>query len=94
MIKVLWFLVVFKNKKPSDLHSLVVGKGGFEPPASCSRSMRAARLRHSPIKESLYTKDQIFSRPRKLKNQGKINPFNFQQEHLLLFQAFQQHHSH
>ena len=32
MIKVLWFFVVFKNKKPSDLHSLVVGKGGFEPP--------------------------------------------------------------
>ena len=33
MIKVLWFLVVFKNKKPSDLHGLLVGKGGFEPPA-------------------------------------------------------------
>jgi hypothetical protein len=32
MIKVLWFLVVFKNKKPSDLEELVVGKGGFEPP--------------------------------------------------------------
>ena len=69
MIKVLWFLVVFKNKKPSDLHSLMVGKGGFEPPASCSRSMRAARLRHSPIKKILYTKDDINSRPRKPKNQ-------------------------
>jgi hypothetical protein len=32
MIKPLWFFVVFKNKKPSDLHSLMVGKGGFEPP--------------------------------------------------------------
>ena len=32
MIKVLWFLVVFKNKKPSDSKSLLVGKGGFEPP--------------------------------------------------------------
>jgi hypothetical protein len=32
MIKVLWFLVVFKNKKPSDSKSLMVGKGGFEPP--------------------------------------------------------------
>lgn len=49
-IKSLWFSVVFENKKPSDLNSLVVGKGGFEPPASCSRSMRAARLRYSPIK--------------------------------------------
>ena len=56
MIKALWFLVVFKNKKPSDLHSLLVGKGGFEPPASCSRSMRAARLRHSPIKENIIYK--------------------------------------
>ena len=56
MIKVLWFLVVFKNKKPSDLHSLLVGKGGFEPPASCSRSMRAARLRHSPIKKNIIYK--------------------------------------
>ena len=67
MIKVLWFLVVFKNKKPSDLHSLLVGKGGFEPPASCSRSMRAARLRHSPIKKILYTKVEIYSRTRKNK---------------------------
>ena len=33
MIKVLWFLVVFKNKKPSDRKELLVGKGGFEPPA-------------------------------------------------------------
>ena len=32
MMKALWFLVVFKNKKPSDLNNLVVGKGGFEPP--------------------------------------------------------------
>jgi hypothetical protein len=32
MIKVLWFLVVFKNKKPSDSKSLMVGKGGFDPP--------------------------------------------------------------
>jgi len=32
MIKVLWFLVVFKNKKPSDYKYLMVGKGGFEPP--------------------------------------------------------------
>jgi len=32
MIKVLWNSVVFKNKKPSDSKSLMVGKGGFEPP--------------------------------------------------------------
>ena len=32
MKKVLWFLVVFKNEKPSDSSSLMVGKGGFEPP--------------------------------------------------------------
>ena len=31
-IKSLWFFVVFKNKKPSDPNSLMVGKGGFEPP--------------------------------------------------------------
>ena len=73
MIKVLWFLVVFKNKKPSDRKELMVGKGGFEPPASCSRSMRAARLRHSPIYKILYTKDDIYSRPRKLKTK-KNNP--------------------
>ena len=60
MIKVLWFFVVFKNKKPSDSKSLMVGKGGFEPPASCSRSMRATRLRHSPIKKILYTKVEIY----------------------------------
>ena len=94
MIKVLWFLVVFKNKKPSDLHSLMVGKGGFEPPASCSRSMRAARLRHSPIKKSLYTKDEIYSRPRKLKSREKINQLNSQPEVLLFSQGFQHHHSH
>jgi hypothetical protein len=34
MIKSLWFSVVFKNKKPSDSKSLMVGKGGFEPPDS------------------------------------------------------------
>ena len=93
MIKVLWFLVVFKNKKPSDSNYLMVGKGGFEPPASCSRSMRAARLRYSPIKKALYTKDEIYSRPRKLKDK-KINWFNFQPEVLLFFQAFQHHHFH
>ncbi len=27
----------------------VVGARGFEPPASCSQSRRAARLRHAPI---------------------------------------------
>jgi hypothetical protein len=27
----------------------LVGKRGFEPRASCSRSMRATRLRHFPI---------------------------------------------
>ena len=32
MIKVLWFLVVFKNKILSDPKELMVGKGGFEPP--------------------------------------------------------------
>ena len=49
-MKILWFLVVLKNKKTSDGNRLMVGKGGFEPPASCSRSMRATRLRYSPIK--------------------------------------------
>ena len=33
MIKVLWFSVVFKNKILSDPKELLVGKGGFEPPA-------------------------------------------------------------
>ena len=56
MIEVLRFLVVFKNKKPSDLNKLMVGKGGFEPPASCSRSMRATRLRYSPIKKNIIYK--------------------------------------
>ncbi len=56
MIKVLWFSVVFKNKKPSDPKELMVGKGGFEPPASCSRSMRATRLRYSPIKKNIIYK--------------------------------------
>ena len=51
MIKVLWFLVVFKNKKPSDLHSLVVGKGGFEPPALVffqNNFNRLQRRNHKP----------------------------------------------
>ena len=67
MIKVLWFSVVFENEILSDPKELLVGKGGFEPPASCSRSMRAARLRHSPIKKILYTKVEIYSRTRKNK---------------------------
>ena len=33
MRKGLWFLVVFKNEKLSYYSNLVVGKGGFEPPA-------------------------------------------------------------
>ncbi len=27
-----------------------VGEGGFEPPASCSQSRRATKLRHSPVR--------------------------------------------
>ncbi len=27
---------------------MMVGAGGFEPPASCSQSKRATRLRHAP----------------------------------------------
>ena len=88
MIKVLWFLVVFKFEKTSYFNSLMVGKGGFEPPASCSRSMRAARLRYSPIKKALYTKDEIYSRPRKPKMNNQITkcskkPLNFQPVFLL-----------
>jgi hypothetical protein len=33
MKKVLWFLVVLKNEKPSDGNKLMVGKGGFEHPS-------------------------------------------------------------
>ena len=51
MIKVLWFSVVFKNKKPSDSKSLVVGKGGFEPPTPVFFQNNFNRLRqadHNP----------------------------------------------
>ncbi len=30
--------------------SSLVGAGGFEPPASCSQSKRATKLRHAPAK--------------------------------------------
>ncbi len=33
----------------------MVGARGFEPPASSSRTMRAARLRYAPINEDDYS---------------------------------------
>jgi hypothetical protein len=50
MKKVLWFSVVFKNKKPSDLLSLMVGKGGFEPPTLLFFQNNFNRLRQADHK--------------------------------------------
>jgi hypothetical protein len=34
----------------------MVGMRGFEPPTSCSRSMRATRLRHIPTLQEIFLK--------------------------------------
>jgi hypothetical protein len=67
MIKVLWFLVVFKNKKPSDLNSLLVGKGGFEPPAPALKPLlNKGKSNHTFIRgtvggRSYFTVSNFFS---------------------------------
>ena len=35
-------------REPLSAINFLVGAGGFEPPASCSQSKRATRLRYAP----------------------------------------------
>ena len=39
---------------------LLVGAEGFEPPASCSQSRRATRLRHAPNRRALLILDHYW----------------------------------
>jgi hypothetical protein len=42
-------LKIFPPLTSYNYNLKLVGAGGFEPPASCSQSRRAARLRYAPI---------------------------------------------